>query len=334
MHEADRGRVAKVVQFQRYHTLSVIPHSAPAPMPASLMDALFGDGRACYVLLDGARVLGLPSMLDRADAKAQSLFRGDSLKNFADAGPWIAQLHPGSRLLDMLFTASRAPQHLWGKVNFVLTLTRSEPEPLITHFRRYIRLRRLDGSVPLFRFWDGLVLADYFDGCEPHPQRAARFFGAQGDEPLITTFLLAGQDPAGLVPFHLAGPLPPEAQAPDAMLTAVDEQILRNAVDKRIVARVEVQLDQRFAQIDPTQAHKAGSYARGAMSFIRRFGSGQIGDIEMDCFQLALVAFLLGPSWRAVSEGPLMRETLVPISQRIALLRESYFAALNSALPQ
>jgi len=70
------------------------------------------------------------------------------------------------------------------------------------------------------------------------------------------------------------------------------------------------------------------------MSFIRRLGSGQIGDIEKDCFQHALVAFLLWPSRRAVSQGPQMRETLVPISQRRALLRESYFAALNSALPQ
>ena len=67
---------------------------------------------------------------------------------------------------------------------------------------------------------------------------------------------------------------------------------------------------------------------------MRRFGRGQIADIEDDCFQLALVAFLPGPSWRRVAEGPLMRDPLVPISQRIALLRESCFAALEQVPPE
>lgn len=98
--------------------------------------------------------------------------------------------------------------------------------------------------------------------------------------------------------------------------------------------RVAVRLHTRFARIDPAQSDKAAPYARVAMGFIRRFGSGQIADLEMDCFQLALGAFLMGPSWRAVSEGHLMRDPLVPMSQRIALLRESYFAALQSVSPK
>lgn len=191
------------MQLRRDQMLPVSGQPAPSPLPRDLSQSLFGTGASCYVLLDGARVPALPAMLDHAGAEAHSLFRGDRLKDFADAGPWLAQVHPDRALAGMLFTASPAPQHLCGKVNIVILLSHAEPAALIAHFRRYVRLRRPDGSLPLFRFWDGLVLADYFDGCSATPQRAARFFGAQGAEPLISTFLLAGQDLAGLVPFYL-----------------------------------------------------------------------------------------------------------------------------------
>jgi len=322
------------LHFSRDQTIPVAPQKPSDPLPDALTQVLFGGDGACYALLDGAALPGIDDILDIAGAAPQSLFRGDTLADFAASGPWFAQVTQGSKLAGMLFATSKASQHLWGSLAFVLMRSKAEPEAVITHLRRYIRLRRPDGSLPLFRFWDGQVLSDYFDGCAATPQRAARFFGAQGAEPLISCFLLADNEATGLAQFRLTGPLPPALQSPDPTLTAQDEQILSLAVDKRIAARVAQKLAPAFAKMDPAQAHHAEPYAAGAMAFIRRFGSGQITDIEKDCFQLALVAFLLGPSWRTVSTGPLMRDTLVPISQRIALLRESYFAALATALPQ
>lgn len=277
---------------------------------------------------------GLPNMLELAEAEAHSLLRGDSLEDFAEAGPWLARLSPDDKLCQMLFTASPAPHHLWGKLRFILLRSAAQPEELVGHFRRYIRLRRSDGSMPLFRFWDGQTLSDYFEGCAPHPRRAARLFGCDGSEPLVSTFLITTEAADGLTQYRLKGPVPPELQRPDQTLEAIDESILRAAADKRTAARVGMKLKDKFAALDPDQAHHAQPYAEGALTFIRRFGSGHIADIEKDCFQLALLVFLLGPSWRTVSAGALMREPLVPISQRIALLRESYFAALAAAPPE
>lgn len=317
--------------FTRHQAVAVTPAASPSALPDPLHEALFGGGLRCYVLLDGGRIAGIEALLALMGASGQSLFRGDALEAYAQAGPWLVELQPAGRLAGCLFTASKAPQHLWGKLHFVVLRSDADAATLIAHFRRYIRLRRSDGSHPLFRFWDGQVLCDYFDGCAAMPQRAARFFGAQGDRPLVAEFLLATQDGAGLERFRLDGTLPPEAQVPDPSLTDADEAVLRAAVDRRIVARVEGKLAARFGDIDPAQAHHANSYARGAMAFVRQFGTGHMADIEKDCFQLALVAFLLGPSWRVVADGPMMREPLVPMSQRIAMLRESYFAALEKA---
>lgn len=260
-------------------------------LPDKLHAALFDTDLGCCVPIDGARVGGIAALLDPTGAQGQCLFRGDRLAECAAAGPWLAGREPDSRLAGQLFTASKAPQHLWGKVNFVLLHSRAGAPALIAHFRRYIRLRRADGSSPLFRFWDGQVLFDYFDGCASMPQHAARFFGAQGDAPLVEAFLLATQDATGLERFTRDGPLPPEAQTPDPGLTAQDEAILRKTADRQIVRKVEARLAKRCAQVDPAQAHHANTYARGAK----------------------------------------MRNPLVPMSQRIAMLRESYFAALQQA---
>lgn len=319
------------MQLQRAPFLPVTPVAAPSALPEPLRTALFGGDLGCYLLIDGARVSAVEALLEKTGAEGTSLFQDDELEDFAAAGPWLVRLAPDDQLSRLLFTASKAPQHLWGRVNFVLLRSRADAPALIAHFRAYIRLQRADGSRPLFRFWDGQVICDYFEGCAALPQRAARFFGAAGPAPLVETFLLATSDAAGLERFSLHGPLPPTAQVPDPSLTAEDEAIFRAAADRQIVRKVEARLAKRFAEVDPAQAHHAEPYARGAMSFIRRFGSGHIADIEKDCFQLALVAFLLGPSWAVVAKGPMMRDPLVPMSQRIAMLRESYFAALQNA---
>lgn len=323
------------MRLTREPFLPVTAAARPAPLPQPLREALFGGGLRCFVLIDGARVAAVDALLETAGARAHGLFQeDDALQDSAAAGPWLAELQPEDKLSRLIFTASNAPQHLWGRVNLVLLRSRAEAPALVAHFRHYIRLQRADGSRALFRFWDGQVLCDYFEGCADLPQRAARLFGVQGAVPLVETFLLAPREAHGLERFSLHGPLPHEAQIPDPSLTAEDEAIFRAAADRQIVRRVEARLADRFAKLDPAQAHHARPYAQGALSFIRRFGSGQVADLERDCFQLALVAFLLGPSWPTVAKGPMLRERLVPMSQRIAMLRESYFAALKAAPTQ
>ncbi len=126
----------------RHQAVAVTPAAALATLPDALHDALFGGGLRCYVLLDGGRITGIEALLALVGATGHSLFRGDALADFAPAGPWLVELHPGSKLAGCLFIASKAPQHLWGRLHFVVLRSDAYAAALIAHFRRYIRLRR------------------------------------------------------------------------------------------------------------------------------------------------------------------------------------------------
>lgn len=248
------------------------------------------------------------------------------------AGPWLVQLGPDAPFCARLFTLSKAHWHLWARGRPILIRTALSLADLRQHLRRFIRMRLENGAMPFFRFWDAAILSDYFEGCAALPERAARLFGCAPDgTPLIQQFWLKSEDDADqLISFRVAGPL---RGLPGQTFDATDLAILQAGVDRRLIRKLTPRLEQRFAKLAPNHVDKAKPYATGALSFIRKYGGGQSHNLERDCFELALVAFLLGPSWVTVRKGPLLTNRMIPMSQRVALLRESYFAALKKVPP-
>ena len=300
---------------------------------------------ACFALLDGAQVTNLAEMLDQSDSQFVPLLEGDEPDMIA-AGPHLVALSPDNAFTHRLFTASEAPWHLWDTSRPALLRTTASLHDVLAHLRRLLRVRLPNGAFVMFRFWDVEILHDYLDACLKMPDRAARIYGRQGDAPLITEILLpmptrgtATQDDAEslnarLQRFSFSSPLPPAPPEGVQQFDAVDVKILQKGLDRRMVAKLGVDLEKQFAKLAPDHAHKGAAYADGALRFHRRHGPGQAIDLEKECFELAMMAFMLGPNWPTVRDGPLMQETLVPMPQRIALLRESYLEAMSNIPPE
>lgn len=320
------------MRFYRDPLLAVKPLSPGQPISNDLMQALFLPPLGCFALLDGAQTANLPELIAASGLQHDSLFDGDARGIGGDAGPWLVALDPSWPFSKHLLTRTDARWHLWGRTRPVLIRTALPFDALRQHLRRFVRMRLDSGAMPFFRFWDAMILSDYFEGCAALPDRAARFFGRDNSRaPLIDSFWLKPDDDRDrLVPYRITGPLP---ALPGQSFDSTDLAILQAGVDRRLIQKLTPKLHSRFAKIAPDQADNAKSYATGALAFVRQHGAGQSLNTERDCMDLALVAFLLGPSWDIVRKGPLLTNPLVPISQRIALLRESYFEALTKVPP-
>lgn len=320
------------------------PPALPEPVQGLFTQTKAHDP-ACFALLDGARVTNLQEMLEQNDAQFAPLLEGDEPDMIA-AGPYLVALSPDNAFTHRLFTASEAPWHLWDTARPALLRSTASLQDVLAHLRRLLRVRLPDGAFVMFRFWDVEILHDYLDACLKMPERAARIYGRQGDAPLITEILLPPPTPdttaqddaeplnAKLQRFSLSAPLPAAPPEGVQQFDAVDVKILQKGLDRRMVAKLGVDLEKQFAKMAPDHADKGAAYADGALRFHRRHGAGQAIDLEKECFELAMMAFMLGPNWPTVRDGPLMQETLVPMPQRIALLRESYLEAMSHVPPE
>lgn len=294
-------------------------------LPAGLDRYLSAAQGQMIALLDGAQITNLQELLETSGLQHQSVFHGDS----AAAGPWLVALEPENRFTTALFQASDAPWHLWGKHRLVLLQSRCDLQTLGSHFRKLVRVGPI-GTRKMFRFWDGAILYDYLMGTDSMPDRQNQIFGHSTDhKPVCNAITLwNGEIPDTLTQFK--GPAAPLPGSPRPFaLDETDVKILQDGADKRLTKTTAAKLFPKFDEILPEGHLRAEEFAKGALRFIRHHGAGQSVNLAEDCFQLAVLAFLLGDARNAVLQGPVMSERLVPISTRIALTRESYFSTLQ-----
>jgi hypothetical protein len=297
-----------------------------APLPALALSDVLAK-RHGMVLLDGAVLPNLTDMLEADGVEHHSLWGEDD--DTVPFGPWLAVLDPANPFARKLFTRSDAPWHLWGRSRPVFLHSPAGAELVAEHLKPFVRMRDPEGHIRLFRFWDGAVFSGYADATQDRPERLHRFFGQWRGVPLISAFWTPSPDTAdALVAYRLAALPDPAAPLLGPVFDAEDMQNFRIAADRQMLARVADRLAKGFDRFGPDHGGQPATYADGALKFIRRYGPGQSQDIEQDCIELAMLAFLLGPNWSTVLNGPLMRETMIPISKRIAMLKQSYLTAL------
>jgi hypothetical protein len=306
------------------------PSGTPAAVPDELRAFLFADGGACWALLDAALVPGLPETVEHAGLEALCLYAGEAAQTLADTAPWLVRLDPDSRFTVRLFARSDAPWDLWGKARAVLVRSPARSQDLRRHFRRFLRAREDSQNAPFFRFYDGMILADWVEGNAHRPARAAAFLGVGDDgAPLCHALALDRGTGEAEMLMLMSSDLPPPETSP-WRLDDGDRAALAAGVERRMVARLADRLRPVFTRLEPAHAGQADDYAAGAVDFVRRMGDGRTALLE-DCYQLALLSFLLGPARNDVLAGPVISEQLVPVSHRIALVRESLFAAMRQA---
>ena len=156
----------------------------PLTVPFALQDVLFGQPEPVeagndpapapalhtYAILDAAKVLNLPEMLDASGLPHRCLFKGDAFDELKDAAPWIVRLEDGNAFTRNLFTRSDAPWHLWDREPGIYVRSRGTLDDMWKHFRKFTRVQDENGKWYYFRFWEGVHIGAMLQEMDPKDQ--------------------------------------------------------------------------------------------------------------------------------------------------------------------
>lgn len=142
-------------------------------VPELLYDALFGwDASYCsrreaadigsrsatafftYAVLDAAKVVNLPELLEKSGLPNRCLFKGAAYDALKGSAPWIVQLEETEAFTRNLFTRSDAAWHLWDDEPGIYLRSRGSLDDMWRHFRKFIRVQDEAGKWYYFRFWE------------------------------------------------------------------------------------------------------------------------------------------------------------------------------------
>lgn len=203
------------------------PEGPGQDLPDALAGPLFGTAGALihsYALLDAARAPGLPELLETSRLEHLCLFRG-ARDQVGQAAPWLVRLEPDHKLTRNLLRASDRPWHLWGKDCGIFLRSDASLSQLVSHFRRFTRVRDHRNRWVFFRFWDPLVAATFFSGIAGDPERIARFFRLSGGRQLR---VIAQTGPDTALSMTPAAALPEVARRRAPTFDETDESLFRD----------------------------------------------------------------------------------------------------------
>ncbi|SFI92647.1 DUF4123 domain-containing protein [Jannaschia pohangensis] len=143
--------------------------AAPLTVPASLQDTLFGQDKLAigsailplhtYVILDAAKVPGLPEILETSGLGHACLFQGTAAEELRDVAPWIVCLEEGHSFTRSLFTAGDGPSQHWDAEPGIFLKSLESLEEVRRHLRKFTRVRDGHDRWIYFRFWESRSLA-------------------------------------------------------------------------------------------------------------------------------------------------------------------------------
>lgn len=139
----------------------------PDPTAAEI-EAAGGDPAAVppmqtYAILDAAKVINLPELLEDSDLEHRCLFKGAAFDEMKNVAPWIVRLEDGNAFTRNLFTRSDAHWHLWDRSitdgGAMFCRSHLSLEALRNHFRRFTQVRNQAGATIHLAFWSPQFLA-------------------------------------------------------------------------------------------------------------------------------------------------------------------------------
>ena len=140
-----------------------------AKLRSALDAACGGQEQTVYALLDGARIPRLWKMLRELKIEHAPLFRTSPKENIIHVTPFLVRTTPSG---DMPVWMTLQPEVLAAAVFLV---SRTPPDELRHHFRRFLLVRHADGRSVYLRFYDPRVLAPFLAVSNDLERR--RFFG-------------------------------------------------------------------------------------------------------------------------------------------------------------
>lgn len=121
-------------------------------LSAELAQACGGESRRLFVLLDAARVKGLPALLKALQVPHCNLFRGNEEIELAHVAPYLASLALDGDLQRWLEITPEA------FAAALLLVSDADLDALRTHFRRFLLALDSTGAERYFRLYDPRVL--------------------------------------------------------------------------------------------------------------------------------------------------------------------------------
>lgn len=159
-------------------------------VPDALHDALFGQPEATetevalaggdvpavpplqtYAVLDAAKLINLPELLEDSGLEYRCLFKGDAYDELKDVAPWIVRLEEGNSFTRNLFSRSDAPWHLWDSEPGICIRSRAELAALNSHLRKFFKIRDGAGAWYYLRLHDPRVTRALLRGAPAFGQR-------------------------------------------------------------------------------------------------------------------------------------------------------------------
>ncbi|WP_341486061.1 DUF4123 domain-containing protein [Thioclava sp. GXIMD4215] len=123
--------------------------------------------RSClktFSILDAAKVRNLPEILEASGLEHRCLFTGNAARELANVAPYAVALTEDSEFTRRLFTDSGQPTDLWACEPGIFIRSCIELDAFCQHFRKFTRVRDIQGNWFYFRFWERRSLFHYLSG--------------------------------------------------------------------------------------------------------------------------------------------------------------------------
>ena len=225
--------------------------------PAGLQPLVFDGQARTYALLDGARcnamINGFDLDLIRGEQEVLCLYQGRVAAELGDAAPHLVDItltgQTPTRFQRSLFS------DYWGHRALLLIRTDADITKLRNHLRHFteIRFAEDDPKARLFRFWDPLVAATYFNGVRHRADRVDRMF-RMADGTALDMLVEDGPDA-----FVALMPVKRQVKPPRRPLVfdAVDQDLMQDIALAAFGAELGVWLQDvhadRFAHLPPAR---------------------------------------------------------------------------------
>lgn len=130
-----------------------------------------------YAILDAAKVMNLPELLERSGLEHRCLFKGDAYDEMKNVAPWIVRLEENCRFTRNLFTRSEISWHLWDREPGIYVLSRGTLNDIWRHFRKLTRVRDESGKWFYLRFWEAETAEVFWTAQDDRADHLAWRFG-------------------------------------------------------------------------------------------------------------------------------------------------------------
>lgn len=143
-----------------YDALFGQPDPSPAEVEAAGGDASAVLSMQTFAILDAAKIMGLPELLEDSGLEHRCVFKGDAFDELKDVAPWVVQLEKDNSFTRNLFTRSDANWHLWDIEPGIYVRSRATLDDLWRHFRKFTYVRDRFERMHYLCFWQAWLIKE------------------------------------------------------------------------------------------------------------------------------------------------------------------------------